>query len=51
MLNASVFYNTFLTCFWLDAGDWKLVLSPFTILMKLQYNEICQFLAIHAYHY
>ena len=24
-----------LTCFWLDAGDWKLVPGPFMILLKL----------------
>ena len=26
----------FLTCFWLSAGDWKLVPAPFMILMKWQ---------------
>ena len=28
--------------FWLNAGDWKLVTGPFLILMKWEYNEICQ---------
>ena len=23
--NTSVLYDTFLTCFWLNGGDWKLV--------------------------
>ena len=33
--NTSVSYKkTFLTCFWLNAGDWKLVPGPFMILMK-----------------
>ena len=33
--NTSTLYKkTFLTCFWLNAGDWKLVLDPFVILFK-----------------
>ena len=39
----------FATCFWLNFGDWKLVLGPFMILMKL-YNKTCQFLVIDIYH-
>ena len=38
--NTSVLYGlTYLTCFWINAGDWKLVLGPFMILFKWQYNE------------
>ena len=32
--------------YWLNAGDWKLVPGPFIILMKEQYNEICQILVV-----
>ena len=31
--------QTFLTCFWLNAGDWKLVPGPFVILLKWQFNS------------
>ena len=41
----------FLTCFWFNAGDWKLVSAFFTILMKWQYNKICQFLLVDIYHF
>ena len=41
----------FLTCFWLNAGNWKLVPGPFMILMKWQYNKICQFLVVDVYHF
>ena len=27
-------WQTFLTCFWLNAGDWKLVPDTFMILLK-----------------
>ena len=37
--------------FWLNAGDWKLVSDRFMILIKLQYNEICQFLEVDIYHF
>ena len=39
-------WQKFLTCFWLNAGDWKLVPDHFMILLKLQYNEICSFLIV-----
>ena len=39
-------WQTFLTCFWFNAGDWKLVPGPFMILLKWQYSEICPFLVI-----
>ena len=32
-------------------GDWKLVAGPCMILMKWQYNEICQFLVADIYHF
>ena len=35
----------------LNDGDWKLVPGPFMILMKLQYNETCHFLALDIYHF
>ena len=31
--NTSVLYDIFLTCFWLNAGEWKLVSGPFMILL------------------
>ena len=37
--------------FWLNAGDRKLVPGPFIILMKWQYNKICQFLVAEIYHF
>ena len=37
--------------FWINAGDWKLVADSLTILIKWQYKEICQFLAIDIYHF
>ena len=41
------FWQTFLTCFKLNAGDWKLVPGPFTILLKWQYSEIWPFLIVY----
>ena len=37
-------WQTFLTCFWLNAEDRKLVLGPFMILSKWHYSEIWLFL-------
>ena len=37
--------------FWLNAGDRKLVPDPIIILMKWQYNKICQFLVAEIYHF
>ena len=42
---------TFVTCFWPNAGDWKLVPSPFMILLKWQYSEIRPFLIVDIYHF
>ena len=36
----------FLTSFWLNAGDWKLVPGPFMILVKSKYSEIRPFLTV-----
>ena len=33
-------WQTFLTCFWVTAGDWKLVPGSFMILSKWQYSKI-----------
>ena len=33
------------------AQFWKLLPGPFMILMKLQYNKICQFLVVDIYHF
>ena len=38
------------TCFWLMAGDWKLVPGPFMILLKWHYSEIWSFLIVEIYH-
>ena len=38
--NTRVLYGpTYLKRFWINAGDWKLVLGPFMILFKRQYSE------------
>ena len=37
--------------FWLNDGDWKLILDTFMISMNWQYNEICQFLVVDIYHF
>ena len=42
-----VYLITFLTCFWLNAGDRKLVPGSFMIFMKWQHNEMSQFLVYH----
>ena len=34
-----------------QSGDWTLVPDPFIILMKWQYNKICQFLVVDIYHF
>ena len=39
-----VVWQTFLTCFWLNAEDWKLVLGPFMNLLKWHYSVIWLFL-------
>ena len=44
-------WEIFLTCFWLNNGDWKLVPDPFTILFKWQYSEIWPFLIVYIYHF
>ena len=50
--NTSTLYKkTFLTCFWLNAGDWKLVLDLFIILFKWQYSKIWPFLIVDIYHF
>ena len=33
-----------------QSGDWKLVPGLFMILMKWQYNEICQSSVVDIYH-
>ena len=37
--------------FWLNAGDWKLLPDPFLILMKWQYNKICQSLIVDIHYF
>ena len=32
--HTSALYNTFIACFWFNAGDWKLVPGPFMIYQK-----------------
>ena len=39
-------WQTSLKCFWLNAGDWELVPSPFMILLKWQCSKIWPFLII-----
>ena len=41
--NTSVLSDKYLTCLWLNAGDWKLVQGPFMILLEQQYSDICPF--------
>ena len=41
----------FITCFWLNAADWKLVPGPFMILLKWQNNELWPFLIVDIYHW
>ena len=41
----------FLTCFWLNAGDWKLVSGQFMILLKRQHSEIWSFLIVEIYDF
>ena len=50
--NTSVFvvWETFLTCFWLNAGNCKLVPGLFMVLLKWQYNEIWPFLTVDIYY-
>ena len=43
-------WQTFLTYYWLDAGDWKLVPGPFLILLKCHYREIWPFLTVDTCH-
>ena len=43
-------WQTFPTCFWLNAGDWKLVPGPVFILVKWQWSEIWSFLIMKMYH-
>ena len=43
-------WQTFLTCFWLNAGDWKLVPGTFMILLQWQYSEIWSFLIVDICH-
>ena len=44
-------WQTFLTYFWLNAGDWKLVPGSFMILLKWQYSKIWSFLMVDIYHF
>ena len=44
-------WQIFLTSFWLNAGDWKLVPSPFMILIKWQYSKIWSFLMVNIYQF
>ena len=44
-------WQTFLKCFWLNAGDWKLVPGPSMTLRKLQYSEIWPLLIGDIYHF
>ena len=44
-------WQTFLTCFWLNAGDWKLVPGPVIILLEWQYSKIWQFLIVDICHF
>ena len=43
--------QTFLKCFWLNAGDWKLVAGPFMILWRWIYSLIWPFLTVNNYHF
>ena len=51
--NTSILYyiSTFQTCFWLNAGDWKLVPGSFMILLKRQYREIWPFFMVDIFHF
>ena len=44
-------WKTFLTCFWLNAGDWKLIPGPFMILLKRRHSDIWPFLIADIYHF
>ena len=44
-------WQTFLTWFWLNAGDWKLVPGPVMILLKQQYSKIWPVLIVEVYHF
>ena len=48
---SNILKQTFLACFWFNAEGCKLVPGPFMIIMKWQYNEICQFLVADIYHF
>ena len=39
--------KTFLTSFWLNAGDWKLVQGPFMILLRWQQGDLVIFDSWH----
>ena len=41
----------FVTCYWLNAGDWKLVPASFMILLKWQYSKFWSFLMADIYHF
>ena len=43
--------QTFLTCFPLNAGEWKLVPGSFMILLKRHYSNIWPFLTVDIYHF
>ena len=43
-------WQTFLACFWLNAGGWKLVPGSFTILLKW-HSEIGPFSIADIYHF
>ena len=52
--NASVLYDKnccMTTCFWLNAGDWKLAPGFYMILLKWQNSKIWPFLMIDIYHF
>ena len=42
-------WKTFLTCFWLNAGDWKIIPGLFMILLKQKYSRIWPFLIVRVF--
>ena len=34
-----------------NSEGWKLIPGPFIVLLKWQYNEICQFLVADIFHF
>ena len=43
-------WQTFQTCFLLNAGDWKLIPGPFMILLKQQYSKTQPFFRGHIFN-